>query len=82
MQCRTLNQNIVALVVVRILLRALTNLGLRHVKPYYCTFTAYVKKRWLGKELLHVFTSEFAAFPPSYYTEAINSGRITVNGWF
>ena len=53
---------------------------IRIVKPYVHTFTARAKRRWIGRTVLHVYTSEFGAFPKSYYEPAIRQGRILVNG--
>ncbi|XP_032220249.2 pseudouridylate synthase RPUSD2 [Nematostella vectensis] len=54
--------------------------GLRHVKPYYFTFTSHCKGRWLNRELLDIFREEFRSESISYYEKAIESGKITVNG--
>ncbi|KDO26255.1 hypothetical protein SPRG_08331 [Saprolegnia parasitica CBS 223.65] len=54
--------------------------GYRHVAPYMHTFQVHVKARWFGKTLLDLFLSEFGGFDVSYYTQAIETGKITVNG--
>lgn len=54
--------------------------GLRFVKPYEHEFVAFVKRRWVGQTLIDVFSKEFKAFSKSYYTGAIGSSRITLNG--
>lgn len=54
--------------------------GLRFVKPYSHVFETFVKKRWLGRELLEMMANEFEAFDEEYYRDAIDSGRIKVNG--
>lgn len=54
--------------------------GYRLVKPYVYEFHTYAKQRWLGRELLSMFSEEFGANTPEYYRMAIRSGRITVNG--
>ncbi|OQR86176.1 hypothetical protein ACHHYP_10846 [Achlya hypogyna] len=54
--------------------------GYRHVAPYEHTFQVHVKERWLGKSLLDLFLVEFGGFDVSYYTQAITSGKITLNG--
>ena len=54
--------------------------GLRFIKPYDHEFTTFVKRRWIGKSLLDVFSAEFKAFSSDYYTRAITDGRITCNG--
>jgi hypothetical protein len=51
---------------------------LRYVKPYSHEFKAFAKRRWIGQTLIDVFTSEFKAFSPDYYREAILGGNITV----
>lgn len=33
--------------------------GLRKVEPYYFTFKTHVKSRWLGRNIVDVFTTEF-----------------------
>ena len=45
----------------------------------YC-FRSYTKKRWLNRELLEVFASEFHSETPAHYAAAIRAGMITVNG--
>lgn len=54
--------------------------GLRWVIPYARTFKTHVKRRWVGRQVLHVLTSEFSAFPASYYREAVLEGRIRIEG--
>ncbi|KAK8809862.1 hypothetical protein WA158_000805 [Blastocystis sp. Blastoise] len=54
--------------------------GKRYVEPYVYHHETFCKQRWLGKTLLDVYSSEFAAYSRDYYEEAINAGRITVNG--
>ncbi|KAI8905531.1 pseudouridine synthase [Gorgonomyces haynaldii] len=54
--------------------------GLRKVRPYYFEYTCYCKQRWIGKELFHVFSTEFHDKPSSYYKCAIERGKIKVNG--
>jgi RluA family pseudouridine synthase len=53
--------------------------GLRFVAPYDYEFKAFAKRRWIGQTLLSVYKDEFMAFSQSYYTDAIGSGKITVN---
>ena len=53
--------------------------GLRHVVPYPFYYETRAKGRWLGRELLEVFSSEFGAHPVEYYKNAIETGNITVN---
>ncbi|KXS12823.1 pseudouridine synthase [Gonapodya prolifera JEL478] len=54
--------------------------GLRKVKPYFWTYNAYVKKRWMGRTLIDVFVSEFKDSTEEYYRKAIGSRLIVVNG--
>ncbi len=54
--------------------------GLRCVVPYRHIYETYAKGRWEGRTIVEVFSSEFGTNPPSYYTEAISRGFITVNG--
>ncbi|KAL0029889.1 hypothetical protein WJX77_006132 [Trebouxia sp. C0004] len=54
--------------------------GLRLVKPYYFDFLCSVKKRWLGKTIIDVFSEEFASRPRSYYQEAFEDGRLRIEG--
>ncbi|XP_064611765.1 pseudouridylate synthase RPUSD2-like [Liolophura sinensis] len=54
--------------------------GLRKVYPYYYTFTAFAKRRWVGRSLLEVTSAEFRAENEDYYRRAIESGAMTVNG--
>ena len=53
--------------------------NLRFVKEYTHVFTVFAKKRWLGRKLVEVFTSELKAYSGDYYKEAIETSRITVN---
>lgn len=54
--------------------------GLRKVRPYKFIYHAHAKGRWLGRPLLDVFMGEFRDLTPAYYKDAIETGRITVNG--
>ncbi|KAI7199302.1 pseudouridine synthase [Hortaea werneckii] len=54
--------------------------GLRRVKPYHFTYNTNVKQRWRGREILDIFTDEFRDRPKEYYKDAIESGKIQVNG--
>uniref|UniRef100_A0A8C8SX93 Pseudouridylate synthase RPUSD2 n=1 Tax=Pelusios castaneus TaxID=367368 RepID=A0A8C8SX93_9SAUR len=53
--------------------------GLRKVRPYYYDFQAYCKGRWVGRSLLHVFSTEFRAQPLDYYWAAARAGRLHLN---
>lgn len=45
--------------------------GLRLVKPYFFDYFASVKRRWAGKSIADVFSSEFGSRSREYYEEAI-----------
>jgi len=53
---------------------------MRHVMPYDYQFPTYTKGRWIGREILEVFSAEFQAYTKEYYEKAITEGRITVGG--
>ncbi|EUD67963.1 pseudouridylate synthase [Plasmodium inui San Antonio 1] len=52
---------------------------LRFVSPYVYTYKLYTKKRWIGKKIADVLTSEFCAYDLSYIKESIKKGYIKVN---
>jgi hypothetical protein len=52
----------------------------RHVEPYNYSFDCHSKRRWVGKTLLHVFTTEFDSHDKAYFEAAIAGGAIRVNG--
>ncbi|KAH6613819.1 pseudouridine synthase [Chaetomium sp. MPI-SDFR-AT-0129] len=54
--------------------------GLRRVSPYFYTYNTWCKERWRGREMLDVFQSEFRDRPLEYYREAMQSGKVAVNG--
>ncbi|XP_078619532.1 pseudouridylate synthase RPUSD2-like [Branchiostoma floridae x Branchiostoma japonicum] len=54
--------------------------GLRKVQPYFFTFEAFAKGRWLGRTVMDIFSSEFRAHPPEHYEKAIKLGRLLLNG--
>ncbi|KAJ3338840.1 hypothetical protein HDU93_008975, partial [Gonapodya sp. JEL0774] len=54
--------------------------GLRKVRPYFWTYNAHAKQRWLGRTLLDVFVSEFKDATEEYYRKAIESRLIVVSG--
>ncbi|KAI6240540.1 Pseudouridine synthase [Aphelenchoides fujianensis] len=54
--------------------------GIRHLHPYWSTYVARVKGRWVGREIAEVFSHEFLAHNPNYAKAAIRKGRIFVNG--
>ena len=47
--------------------------GLRKVLPYHYTYNTYCKERWRGKEILHIFKTEFRDRPESYYVRSLLS---------
>lgn len=53
--------------------------GLRKVRPYYFDFQTYCKGRWVGRSLLHVFSTEFRSQPRTYYEAAVRAGRLHLN---
>ncbi|XP_074091209.1 pseudouridylate synthase RPUSD2 [Macrotis lagotis] len=53
--------------------------GLRKVRPYYFDFQTYCKGRWVGRSLLHVYSTEFRAHPLAYYEAAARTGRLRLN---
>ena len=52
---------------------------LRIIYPYQHTFTTFCKARWIGHTILDVYSTEFGSYPESYYTIAIQQGRIRVS---
>ncbi len=48
--------------------------GLRHVTPYVNEFKTFAKKRWFGKTIWELFSTEFAAFPQDYYVRDLVTG--------
>jgi len=54
--------------------------GLRKVKPYHFTYNTFCKQRWRNREILDIFASEFRDRPAEYYEQAIQDGRVVVNG--
>ncbi|KAK4565647.1 DRAP deaminase [Recurvomyces mirabilis] len=54
--------------------------NLRRVAPYHFTYNTNVKERWRGRELLDIFREEFRDRPEEYYKDAIDTGKIQVNG--
>ncbi|KAL8722739.1 MAG: hypothetical protein Q9181_007428 [Wetmoreana brouardii] len=54
--------------------------GLRKVHPYHYTYNTYCKERWRGRELLDIFATEFRDRPLEYYKDAIECGKVVVNG--
>ncbi|KAH9269400.1 RNA pseudouridylate synthase domain-containing protein 2 [Batrachochytrium salamandrivorans] len=54
--------------------------GLRKVKPYLYVYQTYAKQRWLGLTIFQVFEKEFHDRPTEFYKQAIEKGKIRVNG--
>lgn len=54
--------------------------GRRFVRPYFFEFIAHVKERWNGKKIARLFAEEFRQRPLQYYIQAVDAGRILVNG--
>ncbi|PVV02633.1 hypothetical protein BB560_002910 [Smittium megazygosporum] len=54
--------------------------GLRKVAPYWYRYIAHAKERWFGRTVLEVFSSEFKGKDSSYYSQAIQTQKIMVNG--
>lgn len=52
---------------------------LRRVAPYYFTYLTHCKERWRDRKVLEVFSTEFRLFPKSYYENALNNGRVSLN---
>ncbi|KAH3666291.1 hypothetical protein OGAPHI_004480 [Ogataea philodendri] len=52
---------------------------LRRLKPYYFTYMTHCKQRWMDQNILKVFSHEFRLHPESYYRNALEKGRVTVN---
>lgn len=51
----------------------------RYVKDYDYTFKVYCKRRWIGMNILEFFSTEFIAYTPEYYKEAISNGNLKYN---
>ena len=45
--------------------------GLRFVTQYSHEFSCHAKRRWIGQNLLKIYSQEFKAFSESYYRDAI-----------
>ena len=52
----------------------------RYVKDYVYNFKTHCKRRWIGKNILEFFSTEFMQYTPEYYKEAILNGKIKING--
>lgn len=54
--------------------------GLRRLPPYWYEYTTRAKVRWIGRQIVEVFTTEFRDRTKEYYIWAIHNGFCTVNG--
>ena len=54
--------------------------GLRRVAPYHYTYNTFCKQRWRDREILDIFAAEFRDRSEEYYKDAIEDGRIVLNG--
>uniref|UniRef100_A0A5K3ES41 Pseudouridine synthase n=1 Tax=Mesocestoides corti TaxID=53468 RepID=A0A5K3ES41_MESCO len=54
--------------------------GLRKVIPYYYTFTAFCKRRWVGHRLLTILDNEFNFDEVDFVVQRMIGGQIKVNG--
>uniref|UniRef100_A0A183S9J0 S4 RNA-binding domain-containing protein n=1 Tax=Schistocephalus solidus TaxID=70667 RepID=A0A183S9J0_SCHSO len=54
--------------------------GFRKVVPYYYTFTAFCKRRWVGQKLYNVIASEFNFDSEEMIKHRMTHGQIKVNG--
>jgi 23S rRNA-/tRNA-specific pseudouridylate synthase len=52
---------------------------IRIIQPYPFEYTSNVKRRWIGRTVLDVYSTEFGSYPTSYYSLAIEQGRIKVS---
>ncbi|ESS69841.1 hypothetical protein TCDM_01256 [Trypanosoma cruzi Dm28c] len=48
----------------------------RHVVPYHYTFRVFVKGRWVGKNLLDIYSEEHAHHSRQYYEACMRQGRL------
>ncbi|OZJ04725.1 hypothetical protein BZG36_01788 [Bifiguratus adelaidae] len=53
--------------------------GLRKVVPYFFLYKTFAKKRWLGRTVFDVFSTEFRDQTSEYYRSAIEKGLVMVN---
>ncbi|KAG0003437.1 hypothetical protein BGZ80_002652 [Entomortierella chlamydospora] len=49
-------------------------------RPYFFKYQTFAKGRWLGRELIEVFNTEFRDRDNTFYERAIKDGRIKING--
>lgn len=53
---------------------------LRYCTPYWWPYRTFVKKRWIGRQLLEVIATEFRDRSVEYYWHALESGVTRING--
>lgn len=53
---------------------------LRYCAPYWWPYRTFVKKRWIGRQLLEVIATEFRDRSVEYYRQALESGVTRING--
>ncbi|KAI6193003.1 Pseudouridine synthase [Aphelenchoides besseyi] len=53
--------------------------GVQHLDPYWTCYYSRTKGRWVGREIVEVFQTEFLAHNPKYSRAALRLGRIFVN---
>lgn len=54
--------------------------GLRIALPYDFEFRCHVKKRWIGRSVIDVFSEEFRGRDRDYFERALECGRLAVEG--
>ncbi|CAI2347154.1 unnamed protein product [Caenorhabditis sp. 36 PRJEB53466] len=54
--------------------------GIRHLSPYWACYRTRTKGRWIGRNLVEVFSGEFLSANKNYAKVACKMGRIYVNG--
>lgn len=54
--------------------------GMISIEPYVYTHSTYAKGRWIGQEIIDVYSREFLGRDRAYYEECMKDERIQVNG--
>eukprot|EP00917_Polyrhabdina_sp_WS-2016_P009581 GHVP01021168.1.p1 GENE.GHVP01021168.1~~GHVP01021168.1.p1 ORF type:complete len:372 (-),score=61.15 GHVP01021168.1:1612-2727(-) len=54
--------------------------GRRIVRRHKHTHKAFIKERWFGRDIISVLCQEFKGKDKEYYIEAMEKGRIRING--
>ncbi|KAF9115706.1 hypothetical protein BGX27_006812 [Mortierella sp. AM989] len=54
--------------------------NLRKIQPYFFKYQTFAKGRWLGRQLIEVFNTEFRDRDNTFYERAIKDGRVKING--